>query len=262
MDSATAPVETPSALIPRKDPALRGQLLEFFLCKASGEQLSGWLQDLGVDDRGVLDEKRARVQKNTKYLDTPLMEFPDQTMVYLDFLSAEALADLCETLCLEAFGNKGTRYRRVMREIGYREGWLPRPSVLTAALFTLDRVVPFVRWHRILKNGASERSFYPAFEEDMVEVFGEDYVHPQLTIRSGLKIDFHLGHPQGNGVGVEFKMPSTVSEIHRATGQIQQYRSFYGDQLLVVLLPDKLDKAKEILFMDQMRAQGVRVLVK
>jgi hypothetical protein len=225
--------------------------LDFFLRNASGEQLSGWLQDLGVDAKGSLDEKRKRVRGNTKYLDTPLMEFPDQTMVYLDFLSSEGLADLCETLGLETFGNKGTRYRRVMREVGCREGWLPRTSALTAAFFALDRVVPFVRWHRILKNGASERAFYAAFTEDMVEVFGEDYVHPQLRIQSGLKIDFHLGHPEGNGVGVEFKMPSTVSEIHRATGQVQQYKSVY-----------KLDKAKEMLFVSQMQAQGVRVLVK
>jgi len=98
--------------------------------------------------------------------------------------------------------------------------------------------------------------------DDMIDVFGDQYVHAQLPIAMGLKIDFHLGHPQSKGVGIEFKMPASTADTQRAIGQIQQYKAVYGDQLLLVLLPDKLDKAKETFFAEQVASQGVRVLVK
>jgi hypothetical protein len=128
----------------------------------------------------------------------------------------------------------------------------------------IHKVLPFVRWHRILKRWGYEREFYPDFQADMEESFGAKFVHPQRSVGNGLglKIDFHIGHPERGGVGIEFKMPTSMSEIHRAIGQVDQYQRHYGDQLVVVLFPDFLDSAKRTAFTQELERRDIRVLEK
>ena len=98
----------------------------------------------------------------------------------------------------------------------------------------------------------------------MDEAFGEDNVHEQLAIAFGntLRIDFHIGPPQGDGVSVEFKMPLNNSELQRALGQLDQYKNRYGERLLMVLVPDFLDRAQQALFIDCARGKGIGVVLK
>lgn len=100
---------------------------------------------------------------------------------------------------------------------------------------------------RSSSGGTHEADYYDACVEEMEEIFDENVVHEQLRIAYGssLKIDFYIGHPQHGGVGVEFKRPKTNSELQRALGQVQQYKTRYGDQLLIVLVPDDIDKAQK-----------------
>jgi len=126
---------------------------------ASTDRLSDWLRDLGQDTRGTASDKRTRVLAHTKYLETPLMDFPDQTMVYLDSLTSDQLATLCELLGVDSDGTKGLRYRRVLHEVGYRENWLPRLCTITDSVFAVDTVIPFVRWYRAIKGGLERERF-------------------------------------------------------------------------------------------------------
>jgi hypothetical protein len=109
-----------------------------------------------------------------------------------------------------------------------------------------------------------EADYYGAFAEEMEEVFDETIVHEQLPIAYGssLKIDFHIGHPQQGGVGIEFKRPKTNSELQRALGQLQQYKTRYGDQLLIILIPDDIDKAQRTLFVDSCKLVGIQLVTK
>lgn len=242
---------------PVADLTLRTTLLDYFIENQTGPELTEWLRDIGQDSKGSVAEKKARIRASTKYLTMPAEAFPEQTMSYLDLFPSGHLADICSALGLPDDGTKDSCYRRIMREVRYREGWSARPDRTADSICTTESVRTHVEWYPIKRRGQYESDFYPAFAEEMDEVFGQDNVHEQLAIAYGntLKIDFHIGPPQGDGVGVEFKMPTTNSELQRALGQLDQYKSRYGDRLLMVLLPDFLDRAQQALFTDCARGK-------
>lgn len=244
------------------DPVLRDKLLTYFIDNYNSQELADWLRDIEQDTRGSLAEKKARVREHTKYLTMPGQDFPTQTMKYLADFPSGHLGDICEALGLSQEGSKDERLRRIMREVHYREGWLSRPG--QDQLWTVGLVQPFIESYPIIKRGEYEKDFYDAFENEMEEVFGSENVHAELAIAYGnsLKIDFHLGHPQREGVGVEWKLPTSNAEVQRAIGQMDQYRERYADRLLLVLVPDFLEKAQVQMFTDQARSKNITVVVK
>lgn len=252
----------PTTLAP--DSALRSSLLDYYLKYATSYELVGWLRTLGQETKGENEEKRARVRANTKYLTMPAAEFPQQTIHYLEQYQSEHLSGICEVLGVNPEGTKEAKWRRILREVGFREGWLSRPTALTESAFNVELVLPFIEWHMVLRRGKYEKDFYPAFLEEMEDIFGEALVHPQLPVASGttLRIDFHVGHPQRGGVGVEFKMPTNNADLQRALGQMDQYQAHYGKNLVVVLFPDFLEKAQQTLFADKLAGRKIPVIVK
>jgi hypothetical protein len=249
-------------IVPGPDPVLRQKLLDYYVEMSTGAELSQWLRDLGQDPGGTVEEKRKRVLAHTEYLTMPAEKFPEQTRHYLDWYESQRLEEICEHLNLPTTGTKDERYRRIMREVGFREGWLNRPG--DKLPITIETVRPFIEWYPILKRGKYEKDFYPAFAEEMEEIFGEENVHEQYAVAHGnsLKIDFHLGHPQEPGVGVEFKIPINNAELQRGIGQLSQYKTRYGEHLILVLLPDFINKAQQMMFNDACRQVGVTVLLK
>lgn len=247
------------------DPGLRSTLLEYFVRYATGPELTDWLKSIHQDPMGTVEERRARVMANSQYPSMPPAELPDQTLDYLRIYSAsEHLSGICEAIGISPEGNRELRWRRIMREVGFREGWLPRLETVTEASISVSLVRPFVEWHLIAKRPEYERDFYRPFSEDMEEIFGHANVHEQLPIAFGstLKIDFHIGHPQRAGVGIEVKLPANNSELQRALGQMDQYQARYRDQLVVVLFPDLLTKAQVTLFVDKLAEKGILVIIK
>jgi hypothetical protein len=248
--------------LPTPDPALRQKLLDYYVEMSTAVELSEWLRDLGQDAGGTVEEKRRRVLAHSGYLTMSAEKFPEQTRQYLDAYGSQHLEDICECLNLPMIGTKDERYRRILREVGFRESWLNRPD--DKLRITVESVRPFVEWYPLLKRGQYEKEFYPAFAEEMEEILGEENVHEQYAIAHGnpLKIDFHLGHPQEHGVGVEFKLPINNAELQRGIGQLSQYKNRYGEHLILVLLPDFIGKAQQIMFTDACRQAGVTVLLK
>src|SRR5262249_55669011 len=154
-----------------------------FLDTSTSQELSDWLRDINQDARGSVVEKQDRIRQNTRYLSMPVEDFPTQTANYLQPLTSGHLADLCQELGLNADGSRDARYRRIMREVRFREGWIARPT--TDAEWTLGLVKPFVEHYPILKRGQYERDYYDAFQDEMTDVFGVPNVHPQLAIAYG-----------------------------------------------------------------------------
>ena len=245
------------------DQALREQLFSFILDSTSSQDLSDWLQDIGQDSKGTADEKANRLKEHSGYLQTPTEEFPIETILHLNSFPANNLAELCESLRLDADGPKTTLVRRIYREVGFREGWLP-PKLQEAPTIVKETVLPFVQWYPLLKAGQYEKDYYRDFYDEMSELFGSINVHEQLAIAYGntLKIDFHIGHPQRGGVGIEFKMPTNNGEIQRALGQLDQYMNHYKEEVIVVLLPDFLTDAQLQLFLDELKRKEITVVVK
>jgi len=247
-------------VVPRANPALRGALLDCYLTRATSTELTAWLQELGQDPRGKLEEKIERVRQCTKYLTMPAEDFPDQTIFYLRAYSAGHLADICADLGLADDGPKNTLFRRIYRHVGVAEGWLPQQPAVD-----LQTVLDFTKWYPLLPPLQSERDAYVDFEDEMIEVFGEDLVHAQYPIAHGntLKIDFHIGQPRGPGIGVEFKMPRTNGDVQRAIGQLDQYLTAYPDgNLVMVLVEDGLSAAVRIPFEEALRKRNITTVIK
>ena len=139
---------------------------------------------------------------------------------------------------------------------------MPKPQ--EAPTITKESVLPFVQWYPLVKSGQYEKDYYKDFYDEMSDVFGPLNVHEQLAIAHGntLKIDFHIGHPQQGGVGIEVKMPTSNGEIQRAQGQLDQYVSRYGKELIVVLLPDFLKETQLQLFLDELKRKDISAVVK
>jgi hypothetical protein len=110
------------------DPELRQCLLDFFIDSATGQDLSEWLRDIGLDPKGSVADKQNRIRQNTRYLSMPSDDFPAQTEIYLKPFTSDDLADICEVLGLRVEGTRDARYRRIMREVRFREGWVAKPN--------------------------------------------------------------------------------------------------------------------------------------
>jgi hypothetical protein len=159
------------------------------------------------------------------------------------------VSDLCERLGVATDGTKDQRYRRVMREVHYREGWLARVAVpISIPELSAPRVIPILGWVPLPRAAEYEKEFYPIIRDELREVFG-DVVYEQYPVSpagSTLKIDFHVGDPRGHGVGIEVKLPMNATDVQRAKGQLEDYRRRYGDNLILFVLgglarPDVLD---------------------
>ena len=246
------------------DSVLRGKLLDYFVETATGPELSGWLEGLGQETKGTVEDKRTRVRQNTAYLTMPCEGFPQQTLHYLEPYPSDLLADLCEELDLDSSGTKEIRTRRIMRELGICEGWIPRYIPTQDQAISIAWVKPLVEWHLIAKRGNYEKDFYPSFFQDMEEMLTPEYVHAQFPIATGstLRVDFHIGHPSKTGIGIEFKQPGNNSDLQKALGQMDQYKTVYGDRLIVVLFPDFLDQKQVMLFSDQLSSKGICSIIK
>ena len=258
-ESATVTVDMPGV----PDPELRHTLLECYLRFSTSKELSDWLQGLDQDSRGTVEDKRQRVREHTQYLTMPRETFPRQTLNYLEPYTTDRLAEICEALGVTEEGNKDDLWRRIYREVGYREGWLRRlPNTIES--FDKGLILPFVEWYPVRRRGEYERDYTEPFDSEMLDLVGDECVHPEYPVAHGstLKIDFHIGRPQQPGVGVEFKRPTSNSDLQRAQGQMDQYLAAYGSNLIVVLLPDALNRAQESLFTDALKAKGITTVVK
>jgi hypothetical protein len=243
----------------RADPALRELLFADILAGCTAAGLAEWLREIGQDTRGSVDERRARIRANSKYLSMPAGDFPRQTENYLEQYATHDLNELCAKLGLATLGSKDALYRRIMREVHYREGWLSRLAPESRAAPTADHVMPFLGWFPLRVKGDLEKDFYPVIHDELAEVFPGS-VYDQLPIAHGstLRVDFHVGDPQGDGVGIEVKMPKNNADIQRMLGQLDQYERRYGENLLLFVLQDLLKPELVHFAQDTLKSKRVR----
>ena len=242
----------------------RQKLLDSYLSIVSSQELSEWLEDIVQDSKGTAEEKIAKIRQHTKFLSMPPEEFPLQAMNNLRWLSSgDGLFLIAESLGVKCEGAKDVLLRRIYRHVGYEEGWLPR-VVNGDCSFIKETILPFVQWYPILRNKNYERDYYDEFCDEMAEIFGKDKVHEQYVVAHGkpLKIDFHIGHPQETGVGIEFKMPTSQGDIHRAFGQLDDYLTRYGRNLIVVLFANFMSQTEIAMFLETLKTKGIETVIK
>ena len=242
----------------------RQKLLDSYLSIASSQELSEWLEDIVQDSKGTAEEKIAKIRQHTKFLSMPPEEFPLQAMNNLRWLSSgDGLFLIAESLGVKCEGAKDVLLRRIYRHVGYEEGWLPR-VVNGDCSFIKETILPYVQWYPIPRNKNYERDYYDEFCDEMVEIFGKDKVHEQYVVAHGkpLKIDFHIGHPQETGVGIEFKMPTSQGDIQRAFGQLDDYLTRYGRNLIVVLFANFMSQTEIAMFLETLKTKGIETVIK
>src|SRR5947209_13276411 len=88
------------------DASLRKTLLECYLSLATSPELAGWLEDIGQDPKGSVDDKTRRIREHTQYLSMSRETFPQQTLRYLSPHTADHLAKICEARGLQTDGTK------------------------------------------------------------------------------------------------------------------------------------------------------------
>ena len=249
--------------VPEIDREFRQVVLEWSLSFMKGPDLTDWLRNLKQPTQGTVDEKLQRIREHTTYPTMTPAVFRDEFLAELRESGAEELKALCDDLQLDNTGTKAKLFRRCFRALGYREKWLS--PVDAGATPTLASVLQFVEWYPILVRSDYEKDHYNEFEDEMSEVFGDGNVHDQHAVALGvsLKIDFHIGDPMGPGVGVEFKLPASTSDIQKALGQISLYAKVYGPSLIVVILPQMMrDDRQVLLLVAQVREAGLTPVVK
>ena len=88
------------------------------------QELTEWLQDLGLPSTGTTQEKLARLRRHTDSLVLPAESFPRQTIYYLNRYDEDILSEICQELGIDGTGPKEVLLTRIYREVGLREGWL------------------------------------------------------------------------------------------------------------------------------------------
>ena len=220
------------------DRALRALLLEVFLDASLPTELSGWLRRLGLPADGPEEDRRTRLRAHADYLTVPAEDFPRATRRELDRLTTARLGALCGALGLAVAGPREALYRRALREVGYREGWLPPDARLAGDAVGRKDVEPFVRWHPVLVPVTLARELAISLSDELAEVFGTDRVHTHIPVSDDTgapAIDVHVGDGVLGGVGIA--IAARESGIPRA--QLGRYRVRYGADLIVLLYPTR-----------------------
>jgi hypothetical protein len=188
----------------------------------------------------------------------PARAFPTQTLAYFRFHRTQmAAASVCEALGLDRHGTRSTLVRRVLRHVHGVELWLPRLETPSApAIRVLAKLYPiFAR--------SKESNYCEEFEEEINDIW-PSRVHAQYPIAHGrtLRIDFHVGDPGADGVGLEFKYPRSNADVQRAIGQLGQYLAAYpATSLVFVVLDDgSLSRAQLFLLAKEVKERGIAVV--
>lgn len=248
----------------KPDPQLREVLLTFFLETLTSPALGDWLRHLGEDPRGTVQEKRERIRAKTPYLRLPETQFPAHTQDQLKPYPSELLSELCKKLDLCADGTKEQKFRRLMRTVHTREGWLPAISPpISASALSVSTVASILGWFPLSDLGDYEKDYYPIIRDELVEALG-DIVFEQLPVAHGstLKIDFHVGEPHGQGIGVEVKFPQSNADVQRAIGQLEQYQRRYGANLVLLILQGLAKREVMSYFLESLKSRGIAVVVR
>lgn len=160
------------------DRDLREKFLDCYANFSISKELSEWLGELGQIPRGTVEEKIARIRQHANLITVAAESFPRQTIFYLSQYDADILSEICQELGVSSEGTKETLFKRIYREVGWREGWL-RPVPEDAWLIIKETFLP------ILTNFDYEKDYYTNFGKELSDLLGEENVHIQCSPAHG-----------------------------------------------------------------------------
>ena len=245
--------------------ALRATLLEFFIDCSSVSELSTWLESIGQSSQGTSVEKRTRLRQATKFVDLEASKLPRAALSFLLRYGDEQLSYLCEILKLPVAGTPDEKVRRIMRHIGTVEHWLPSAKMLEERPLTRAHVRPFIDYHLVSKDAKTDDEFSMPLIAELIEIFGAPLVHEHRTVGTTQReiISAHIGETVGDGgVGVLVQRPGSPAELRSVLRKVKIFKTIYQDNLIVMLLPEKLDTLDRRMAMSGLLAENVAVVLK
>lgn len=244
--------------------ALRSTLLEFFIDCSSASELGKWLESIGESVDGTSAERRTRLRKATKFVDQDSAKLPRSAMGFLTRYGDEQLTYLCEILGQSTEGQPDAKVRRIMRHIGTLERWLPPKTTLEERPLTRAHVRPFVEFHLVSKDARADDDFSMPLIAELIEVFGAKMVHENRSVGTTVKeiITVHVGETIAVGVGVLVARPGTGADLRNLLRKVKVFKAIYNQDMIVMLLPDKLDTLDRRMAMSGLLAEDVAVVVK
>jgi len=118
----------PAAPSPQDQKALKARLIECYVKFSMSNELSDWLQDLGLPATGTMQEKLARLRQQANRLVLPAESLSRQTIWYLHQYDENVLGELCQQLGIDHNGTKEDLRTRIYHTVGTSEGWLQLQS--------------------------------------------------------------------------------------------------------------------------------------
>jgi hypothetical protein len=157
----------PSLAFRQWNTELREKLIDTYISFSISNELSGWLEELGLPSYGTIGQQLARLRQQAASLVLPAETFPRQTIFYLSHYDPDILSEICQELGVPSSGSAESMVKRIYREVGSREGWLyPLPE--NARLIMHDTFFPLLKNFGVLKDYTAD------VEDDFSELLGEE----------------------------------------------------------------------------------------
>ena len=157
----------PSLAFRQWNTELREKLIDSYISFSISNELSGWLQELGLSSCGTIGQQLARLRQQAASLVLPAETFPRQTIFYLSHYDPDILSEICQELGVPSSGSSESMVKRIYREVGSREGWL-HPLPESARLIMHDTFFPLLKSLGVLKDYTVD------IEDGFSELFGEE----------------------------------------------------------------------------------------
>jgi hypothetical protein len=149
---------------------LRYKLVDAYTQFSISKELSEWLQDLGQSPTGTVEQKLSRIRQLAPSLTLAAESYSRQTIFYLSQYEPAILAEICLELGLKSEGSPERLFKRIYRQVGWREGWL-QSMPEEAPLIIKEAFLP------ILKSFEFDKDYYVDFGAELSNILGEENVH-------------------------------------------------------------------------------------
>ncbi len=244
--------------------AMRATLLQFFIDCSSMSELTKWLESIGESIDGSSSELRIRLRNATKFVEQDAAKLPRTAISFISRYGDEQLTYLCEILGIFAGGDVDAKVRRIMRHIGTAERWLPPKTSLEERPLNRGHIRPFVEYYLVSKDAKSLDDFSMPLIQELIEIFGEKLVHENRSVGKTVKevITAHVGETLATGVGVLVQRPSSSAELRNLLRKAKVFKEVYADDLIVMLMPDKLDSMDRRMALSGLLAENIAVVIK
>ena len=124
--------------------ALKAMLIDCYVNFSMSQELSEWLQELGLPSTGTMQEKLVRLRQQANSLMLPAESLPRQTIWHLNQYAEDVLAEICQELGIDNTGPKDRLITRIYHTVGMREGWL-QPLSEDARHVITETFLPIMR---------------------------------------------------------------------------------------------------------------------